>query len=88
MGWMCSRIIVCAFFRGDCALARRVNIEVVFVAFCGVMQDIQQPHREFALSFIFLFQRCCALELLAGRVFVDVILHQVCQMLLVEFIGQ
>ena len=30
----------------------------------------------------------CLCKLLAGRVFVDVILHQVCQMLLVEFIGQ
>ena len=39
MGWMCSRhpIFVCDFFIGDCALARRVNIEVVFVAICSIL---------------------------------------------------
>ena len=76
MGWMCSRIIVCAFFRGVCALARRVNIEVVVAAFCGIVQDI--PHRGFVCAFskVFCFRCGCALGLLAGRVFVDVILHQ------------
>ena len=89
MGWMCSSIIVCAFFRGVCALARMVNIEVVSGILWHSVADIQQSHRGFVCAFSEFCSRCgCALELLAGRIFVDNILHQFCQMLLVEFIGQ
>ena len=37
MGWMCGKIFVCVFFTECCPLARRVNIEVVFVAFCSIL---------------------------------------------------
>ena len=60
---------------------------MVFVAFCCNVLDIQQSHRVLVCTFEF-FRDVCALELLAGRVFVDVILQQICQMLLVEFVGQ
>ena len=90
MGWMCNSIIVCAFFRGVCALARRVNIEVMSVAFCSILWHCAR-HTAITPGVCLLSVKIicgCALELLAGRVFVDVVLHQFCQMLLVEFISQ
>ena len=48
------------------------------------MLDIQQPYRGVDCSF---FRDGCALELLAGRVLVDVVLQKLCQVLLVGFLG-
>ena len=48
--------------------------------------DIQQSHRGFVCAFR--ERDGCAPELLAGRVIVDVILQQICQMLLVKFVDK
>ena len=67
MGWMCSRIIVCAFFIGDCALARRVNIDMFI--FCSIALHTCNNHTGGLSAFSKEIIRCgCALELLAGRV--------------------
>ena len=87
-------IIDCALFIEGCALARRVDIEVAFVAFCSIVVDIQQSHRGFVCAlkkkYLDLVVRLSSAQqrLLAGRVFVDVNLQQVCQTLLVQFVGQ
>ena len=65
-------------------------MEVAFEAFCSILWSCARHTAPRVLSALSKgFVRCGgALELLAGRGFVDVVLHQVCQMLLVEFLGQ
>ena len=64
MGWMCSRIIVCALFVRDCALARRVGIEVVFVALCSILWHCARHTLWVCLHFQYFF--------------LDVVLHLSC----------
>ena len=73
MGWMCSSIIVCAVFRGVCALARRVNIEVVSVVFCSILWHCARHMSMYAYS-----NHTGGLSALSVNFVLDVVVHLSC----------